>query len=202
MATVKVRQKLTFEQYLEQCPEDGRYELVDGELVRILPISQHEDVADFIAKQFDQEIDRLQMNYKVSGRTAIATTTPKGLEQGRHPDICVVLLDDWRSNRSAYTAIREGYIQLIVAVTLTSWEDDYIDKLDEYQRRGVFEYWIADYNAQGSRQLLGNPKEPSVFVYTLNETGQYQYQRFQGGDRIISSTFPELHLTVAQILEA
>jgi Uma2 family endonuclease len=30
----------------------------------------------------------------------------------------------------------------------------------------------------------------------------YQYQRFQGADRIVSPTFPELNLTVDQILEA
>jgi Uma2 family endonuclease len=45
------RQKLTFEQFLEQYPEDGRYELVDGEIVRFLATRQHDDVADFIAKQ-------------------------------------------------------------------------------------------------------------------------------------------------------
>jgi Uma2 family endonuclease len=53
------RQKLTFEQFLEQYPEDGRYELVDGEIVRILATRQHDDVADFIAKQLDREVDRL-----------------------------------------------------------------------------------------------------------------------------------------------
>jgi Uma2 family endonuclease len=30
----------------------------------------------------------------------------------------------------------------------------------------------------------------------------YQHNRFQGTDRIVSPTFPELNLTVAQILEA
>jgi Uma2 family endonuclease len=203
MAIVEPRYELSFDQYLKQCPEDeGHYELINGELVRFLVNRYHTDVADYIAESFVQEIDRHQMNYKVSGRIAIATTTPQGQEQGRFPDVCVVPLDIWRANRSADTAMRDGYIQLIVEVTSTNWEDDYIDKLDEYQRRGVFEYWIADYNAQGSRQLLGNPKEPSVFVYILDETGQYQVQRFQGSDRIISPTFPGLELTVAQILEA
>ncbi len=52
----------------------------------------------------------------------------------------------------------------------------------------------------GSRNLLGNPKEPSVFVYLLDENGIYQSNRYQGTDRIISRTFLELNLTVAQIL--
>jgi Uma2 family endonuclease len=42
------QQKLTFEQFLEHYPEDGRYELVDGELVRILATRRHENVADFV----------------------------------------------------------------------------------------------------------------------------------------------------------
>jgi Uma2 family endonuclease len=201
MAAVEIRQKLTFEQYLEQCPEDGRYELVDGELVRTLATRQHEDVADFLTDTLKDEDKRLGGQYKVSARIALATINKAGNEQGRHPDIGIVRRDIWRANRSAYTAFRDA-IQLVIEVVSTNWEDDYIDKLDEYQRLGILEYWIVDYLALGSRTYLGNPKEPSVFVYTLDKTGQYQYQRFQGSDRILSPTFPELNLTVDQILEA
>lgn len=75
---------------------------------------------------------------------------------------------------------------------------------------GITEYWIVDYLAIGSREYLGNPKEPAVFVYILNEEGVYQQTRFQGSDsltetlreRIMSATFPELNLTVEQILGA
>jgi len=92
--------------------------------------------------------------------------------------------------------------QIAVEVVSTNWEDDYIDKLDEYQRMGIAEYWIVDYLAIGSRDFLGNPKVPSVFVYQLDESGQYQPTRFQGSDRIISPTFPELNLSIEQILAA
>ena len=193
------RQKLTFEQFLEQYPEDGRYELVDGEIVRILATRQHDDVADFIAKQLDREVDRLSLNYKVSGRIVLATLTQDGREQGRHPDVSVVSLDVWRSNRFAYSALREP-IQLAVEVISTNWEDDYIDKLDEYQRLGILEYWIVDYLALGSRNYLGNPKVPTVFVYHLDANGVYQSTAYKGSDRIVSPTFPELELTVDQIL--
>ena len=60
----------------------------------------------------------------------------------------------------------------------------------------------AESCANGRRKYLGNPKEPSVFVYVLNTEGVYQSSRFQGTDRIVSVTFPELSLTVDQILEA
>ncbi|NKB18172.1 MAG: Uma2 family endonuclease, partial [Pseudanabaena sp. CRU_2_10] len=87
--------------------------------------------------------------------------------------------------------------------------DDYIDKLDEYERLGIREYWIVDYLAHGSRNYLGNPKEPSVFVFVLDAEGKYQFTRFQNSDslqdasrRIISPTFPELAIAVEQILQA
>ena len=192
------KEKLTLEQFLQQYPDDGRYELVDGEIVKILATRQHDDIADFIAEQLNKEVDRLNLNYKVSGRIMIATLSKKGKEQGRFPDVSVVNLDVWRANRSAYSALREP-LQLAVEVVSTNWEDDYIDKLDEYQRLGIFEYWIVDYLAIGSRDYLGNPKVSTVFVYQLNE-GIYQVTAFRGSERIISPTFPELELSVDEIL--
>ncbi len=81
----------------------------------------------------------------------------------------------------------------------STWEVDYIDKLDEYQRLGIPEYWIVDYLAVGSRDLIGDPKQPTVSIYQLVE-GQYQVNQFRGNEQIISATFPELTLTVDQIL--
>lgn len=200
--TITRSQPLTLEQFLQQCPEDGRYELVGGELVRILATRQHEDIADFIAKRFDREVDRLGLNYKVSGRIVLATQTAAGVEQGRFPDVSVVNLDQWRANRRAYNALREP-IQLAVEVVSTNWEDDYIDKLDEYRRLGISEYWIVEhYLALGSRSYLGNPKQPSVLVYGLNDQGEYDMERFQGSDRINSVTFPELMLSMDEILRS
>lgn len=198
--TTQPKQKLTFEQFL-QYPEEGRYELVDGEIVRILATRQQEDVADFIRRQLDSEVERLALNYRVSDRIIIRTLTQNGKEQGRHPDVSVVDKTIWESNRAAYAALLEPP-QLAVEVVSTNWEDDYIDKLEEYQRLGIPEYWIVDYLALGSRRYLGNPKEAAVFVFLLDEAGKYQYTRFRDSDRIISNTFPELNLTVAQILEA
>ena len=59
-----------------------------------------------------------------------------------------------------------------------------------------------DYLALGSRNYLGNPKQPSVLVYRLNDRQQYEMQRFQGDDRILSPTFPALNLTMNEILQS
>jgi Uma2 family endonuclease len=178
MIAVQSQQKLTFEQFLDQCPLEGRYDA------------------------FKDESKRLNLNYWVSGRVTVATLNKiSGRQQGRNPDVSVVDRTIWDAYPTAYSALLEP-TQLAVEVVSTNWEDDYVDKLDEYQQLGIVEYWIVDYLGIGSRDYLGNPKEPAVFVYVLNAEGVYQQNRFQGTDRIVSVTFPELSLTVNQILEA
>ena len=200
MTTTKLEQ-LTFEQFLEHDVEEkGRYELVNGEIVRILPTRQHETVAEFISDCLKDEVKRLRLNYWVSGRIVVRTLTVDGREQGRNPDVSVVDRTIWDSQPTAYSALLEP-LQLAVEVVSTNWEDDYIDKLDEYQRLGISEYWIVDYLAVGSRSHLGNPKVPTIFVYLLDENG-YQVSAYRGSDRIISRTFPKLTLTVTQVVRA
>ncbi|BAZ28504.1 hypothetical protein NIES4074_09370 [Cylindrospermum sp. NIES-4074] len=198
----KLQQHLTFAQFIEQLPdEEGRYELINGEIMRILPTRKHDNVADLITRKLDREVERLNLNYRVSGRIMVRTVTPDGREQGRFPDVSVVDKALWDSNPSAYTAFVEP-LQLAVEVVSTNWEDDYIDKLDEYQRLGISEYWIVDYLAIGSRNYLGNPKVPTVFVYLLDEQGIYQSTAYRDTEKILSRTFPELALTVEEILAA
>ncbi|MEG3904719.1 Uma2 family endonuclease [Microcoleus sp. B4-C5] len=195
------KQMLSFEQFVKQLPdEEGRYELVNGEIVRILLIRLHETLAEFLSDAFKDEVKRLKLNYWVSGRIVVRTLTPNGKEQGRNPDVSVVDKTVWDSDPFAYSALTEP-LQLAVEIVSTNWEDDYIDKLDEYQRLGISEYWIVDYLALGSRNYLGNPKEPTVFVYLLDENGVYQMTAYRGSDRIISRTFPELALTAEQVLD-
>jgi Uma2 family endonuclease len=159
----------------------------------------HDDVANFMLFRFNDEIRRLSFNYVVNTTAVIRTVSKAGIEQGRRPDVSVIDRDLWRSNRSAYSALREP-IQLAVEVTSTNWEDDYIDKLDEYRRLGIREYWIVDYLAIGSREFLGNPKVPTVFVQLLDAEGNYQRSAFKGSERIVSPTFPELTLTAEEVM--
>jgi len=194
-----VTRKLTFDQFLVECPEDGLYELVNGEIVEMNATRNHDDVADFTSDSFKDEIKRLNLNYVVRLTPVIRTVSKAGIEQGRRPDVSVIDRDLWRSNRSAYAALREP-IQLAVEVTSTNWEDDYIDKLDEYRRLGIPEYWIVDYLAIGSREFLGNPKVPTIFVHLLDADGNYQRTAFKGSERIVSRTFPELTLTAEEMM--
>ena len=192
-------QKLTFDQFLVKCPEDGRYELVNGEIVEMNATRNHDDVADFSADSFKDEIQRLSLNYVVKNTAVIRTVSKAGIEQGRRHDVSVIDRDLWRLNRSAYAALREP-IQLAVEVTSTNWDDDYIDKLDEYQRLGISEYWVVDYLGIASSKFIRNPKVPTIFVHLLDAEGNYQTTAFKGSDRIVSRTFPELTLIAEQVM--
>lgn len=199
MSTAALK-KLSFEQFLEQYPDGyGIFELVNGEIVQVEPIRAHKNVARFLLFAFNDEIRRLGLDYIVDKDIVIRTVTKDGQEQGRNPDVSVASASLWNSNPLTYGVIEPP--QLAVEVTSSNWEDDYVDKLDEYQRLGIPEYWIVDYWAIASRTYLGYPKVPTVLVYQL-VNGKYQHQTFKGSERIISPTFPELKLTVEEIITA
>jgi Uma2 family endonuclease len=190
----------TFEQFITQLPdEEGRYEWVNGQIMRILPTRKHETLAELITDIFKDEVKHSKLNYWVSGRIVIKTETNAGKEQGRYPDVTVVDKALWSAYPTAYSALSNPP-QLVVEVVSTNWEDDYVDKLEEYQRLGIPEYWIVDYLAVASRSYLGNPKEPTIFICILTENGTYQINKHKGSDRLISPTFAQLVITVEQIL--
>lgn len=201
-ATQETKTKLTFRQFIDQLPDDeGYYELVEGEIVRKLATRRHETIAELISDILKAEASRVKFNYWISGRVVIQTTKEDGTEQGRHPDITIVDKDIWEAYPTSYSALLEPP-QMVVEVVSTNWEDDYVDKLEEYQRLKIPEYWIVDYLAVASRSYLGNPKQPTIFVYCLDENGLYKTNAYRESDRLISPTFPELKTTVSDIFKS
>ena len=65
---------------------------------------------------------------------------------------------------------------------------------------GILEFWIVDYSGLGGRRYIGTPKQPTFLVYQWVD-GEYQVTLFRGEERILSPTFPELALTLDQILQ-
>ena len=106
---------------------------MNGEIVKIAITRNHDDIGEFTDRHFYQENARLKLNYVVKRGITIKTTTKGGTEQGRVPDVSVIDRTLWRAERKSYTAL-ESPIQLAVEVVSTNWEDDYVDKLDEYER--------------------------------------------------------------------
>ncbi|MEB3191550.1 MAG: Uma2 family endonuclease [Snowella sp.] len=199
--TTLTKPKLTFANFMAQCPDEGRFEFINGEIVEMVNTRQHKIIAEFILFLLNDEIRRSQSNFIVTTQATIRTFNKKGSEQGRIPDVSVIDRTLWRSAPTDYAALTEP-IQMAVEVISTNWENDYIDKLYEYEKLGIKEYWIVDYLAIASRALIGDPKFPTISVYTLNEENQYTLQQFRDEEKIISPTFAELQITPAQIFQA
>lgn len=199
--TTLTKPKLTFANFMAQCPDEGRFEFINGEIVEMVNTRQHKIIAEFILFLLNDEIRRSQSNFIVTTQATIRTFNKKGSEQGRIPDVSVIDRTLWRSAPTDYAALTEP-IQMAVEVISTNWENDYVDKLYEYEKLGIKEYWIVDYLAIASRALIGDPKFPTISVYTLNEENQYTLQQFRDEEKIISPTFAELQITPAQIFQA
>uniref|UniRef100_A0A7C3ZJ77 Uma2 family endonuclease n=1 Tax=Planktothricoides sp. SpSt-374 TaxID=2282167 RepID=A0A7C3ZJ77_9CYAN len=186
---------------MEQYPEDGGiYELVDGEIIEMRATRAHDKVAEFISDAIKEENKRSNLGYLVTRTATIKVVSKTGQKRGRNPDVSVIDEAQWDADLSDYAALEEP-IQLAVEVVSPNWRDDYLDKKDEYQCLGVREYWIVDYLALASGEYIGPPKIPTVSVYLL-DAGEYRGTQFKNDDKIISATFPELEITVAEIVAA
>jgi Uma2 family endonuclease len=64
---------------------------------------------------------------------------------------------------------------------------DYLEKRNQYEWRGIPEYWIVD------------PQAGRVSVLVMIE-GSYRKTAFEGNETVDSPTFPEWKLTVDQML--
>ncbi|NET60410.1 MAG: Uma2 family endonuclease [Symploca sp. SIO2E6] len=188
--------KLTFEQYLEyEDSTDNHYELCNGELVEMPPASPlHSDIVEFLDRLFYSEVQRLGLDWKVKrGDVGVQT----GFKTARLPDVAVIEGEQWQILRNgASSAVLN--VPSLVAVEVVSpyrnqldenYRRDYVEKKAEYEQLGIPEYWIVDPQAQRVTVLL-----------LVN--GSYQATKFNGLQRIVSRTFPELELTAAQVLQA
>ncbi len=88
-----------------------------------------------------------------------------------------------------------------VEVASSNWSDDLIAKQEEYEALGVAEYWIVDYQGQIPAKYCQRGKFKKVMVLSL-ENGVYQKAEYIEGEIIPCTTFPEIKLTVNQVLVA
>jgi Uma2 family endonuclease len=195
---------VTFDEFITWYPENCgvRYELHNGEIVEMSqPTGKHERIKGFSAAELTLEFRRLNLPYFIPNQ---AIVKPPERESGYFPDVLILndaaLVDEPFWEKSS-TVTKGASILLVIEVVSSNWRDDYYLKLADYEEMGIPEYWIVDYAALAARKFIGNPKQPTISVYQLND-GEYQVSQFLGSDRIISPSFPELILTAEQIFKA
>ncbi len=194
------QQFLTFEEFLEWYPEDGkRYELIDGEIVEMRPVGDHEEIAGLITRKLDREIERLNLPYFIPKTCCIK---PSSNIDGYVPDVIILDRRQLQAEplwKKASTITHGSSSPLVVEVVSTNWQDDYAKKLEDYEDLGILEYWIVDDRGLGGRRYIGSPKQPTLSIYTL-VSQEYQLQQFRGDEPIVSPTFPEFNVSAALLL--
>ena len=199
-----LRKLVTFDEFIAWYPENPQqhYELHDGVIVEMAPpTGDHEEVVGFLALEISVEIKRLKLSYFIP-KTAFIK--PLKGQSAYSPDVLILnrpnLVNEplWKKES---TVSQAASIPLVVEVVSTNWRDDYLKKVADYEAVGIPEYWIVDYAALGGKRFIGNPKQPTIWVYSLVEE-EYQVRQFRGSDRIVSPTFAELNLTAEQIFQA
>ncbi len=181
------------------------------------PVGDHEEINGFLAGEITLEFKRLKLLYLIPKQALVKVADR---ESGYSPDVIVINQKNLSSEpiwKKSSTVTQAASVPLVIEVVSTNWRDDYASKLVDYETFGIPEYWIVedtaldgfpglkqvsvDYLALGGRRYIGNPKQPTISIYYLVD-GEYQVNLFQGSDRIISPTFPELNLTAEQIFKA
>ncbi|UCJ11163.1 MAG: Uma2 family endonuclease [Phormidium sp. PBR-2020] len=198
-----ITKPISFDEFVDWYPQDSacKYELYDGTIVEMpLATGTHSNITGFISLKLGVKIDRYDLPYSIPGDCFLK---PIETESGYQPDVIILdkeaLNQEPRWQKESIVTLGSS-IRLVVEVVSQNWQNDYMRKLANYEVMGIPEYWIVDYLGLGGRRFIGNPKSPTLSVYTMVD-GEYEVRQFRGGDRVESLTFPELELTVNDIFE-
>ncbi len=189
--------KLTLSDYLAiEAIYEGQQEFVDGEIIKMSPESNlNALISVFLLVSLSRFVPMTWLRHKdveivIAGRVRMPDLMILG------EDLAAVLLASGRST------ITEDMPAPLLAVEVVSpgkanEDRDYRFKRTEYAARGIPEYWIVD------------PARAMVTVLMLVD-GLYEVVEYSGGDslqddkgdRVVSALFPQLNLTVEQVLQA
>ncbi|MDI9635356.1 Uma2 family endonuclease [Geitlerinema splendidum] len=186
MTQTTIKKKFSFEEYLiYDDGTDNRYELEDGELILMNPPTfDHALIIRFLTNAFEAEINRLNLPWITLQGIGVRTS----INRSQIPDISIINREQI-IQRDVSAVLELASLLTVEIVSPESKTRDYRFKRSEYSVVGIPEYWVVD------------PTEQKVTVLTLVE-GLYEQVEFRENDKIVSQTFPELALTVEQVLSA
>jgi len=193
--------KITFDEYLNYSNEtDQRYELIDGELIVLPPESEPNNfIANYLffylassglvplrlIKTHNCEVQVAVLRWRSPRRGS-------GDAANRYPDLIILEPEHIPLTATRLTItfdmLPPRFVVQVVSPGRLGRDRDYERKRAQYAARGIAEYWAID------------PIEQVVTVLRLQD-GQYvEVGVFRDGEAIVSPMFPQLSLTVQQIL--
>ncbi len=185
--------RMTFEEYLTY--DDGtnqRYAWIDGVLIE-MPTESELNAWLSLALQLyfiRAGLVKPRLTHRYSCEIEVPVLKPKQ-PRNRFPDFVILRPEHIDLTQKRLTIRLEMPTPLLVMEVVSPGQSnrhrDYADKRDQYQARGIEEYWLLD------------PERQIVMVLSLVD-GVYQETIFQGSDRIGSPLFPLFALTAEQVL--
>jgi len=176
---------LTYDDYLALPETKQRYEIIDGELIWRCPAPtiKHQRVVKKACVKLDPFVEENDLGELIlSPVDVVVSRNPLRMRQ---PDLLFV-----RKERLSIVQERvEGAPDLVIEVLSPgNARPSVLEKLSDYARIGVRECWIF------------SPEALTLEVLVLNRGRYKRLGLFGSGDRIRSQVWPQLSLTVDDLL--
>lgn len=185
MSLQLLRRKFTVKQYHQMVEagilkENDRVELIRGEIVEMTPIN----------RRHSAHVKRLNQLFvlRLAGFVTVGVQDPVELDDTSEPQPDISLLrikaDFYESGHP-----QPQDILLLVEVADTTVESDREIKIPLYAENGIIEVWLVDIN----EQCIEVYREPSP-------NGYQNIQRFMRGENLSILAFPEIIISVNEVL--
>jgi len=149
------------------------------------PTFRHLLIYDFIQDALKAEISRLSLPWLCFREAGVRT----GWRKSRLTDVYLVTAEQVIAKIDESAVCQTPPLLVVEVVSPESVKRDYRYKRLEYAALEVPEYWILD-------------SIDSKITVLFWEDGLYEETEFTGSQQIVSSIFPDISLTVEQILAA
>jgi Uma2 family endonuclease len=205
VTTIQIK-TYTVDEFLElELPEGKTYELINGIIVPMAePYGKHENLQSELWFALKSESKRANLGLLIHPQPVLVL----GRRDTRKPDLIAISKEDWNRQTQIEAVLREPP-SVAIEIVSTNWEEDYRNKPIWYAAFSVRELWIIDPLFHLDRYPgRRNPKilQPTISVGQLVNSQsivaekEYQFESFIGSDRLESQVFPDLNLTVAEII--
>ena len=190
-----------FEQFLGDYEGIERWELIDG-VIRAMPEPSvpHQLLISWLIATLQVYFWQVQFPWVVLSNV-LCKLADRG--QYRRPDLFVADKETLRRCNQRQ-AILTHPPKLAIEIVSTNWRDDYETKAQHDAAWGIAEYWIVDLLL--TQQDYPSRHHPEIAEPTLSlgllQAGSYQWQRYTSDCPIVSPTFPDLTLSVQDLLAA
>ena len=185
--------RFTFEEYrFYQGESDVKYELYKGKLIPMPTATVlHIKICEYLVYQLQRYLAEHNLDLVV--KTGLGVRTDE--DKSRIPDVVVCtqsLLEQAAARPGAGILEFDEKPLLVVEVVSENRREDYVIKRGEYELANVPEYCIVD-PKRGKQKIR-------LFALIEGEEG-YTYTDFLPGEEMVSVVFPNLRLSVNEILD-